>query len=270
MQLKISRPGLVACALLASTCLALAASRPAQAQSFNIQYRVSLLGLTVGKASMSGSFASAGYHMRADAKLAGLAALMSKGSGAVTSHGAIRSGVLYPDAYATISVNPRTTRTIRMSMKDRGVEGVDVSPPFNPAPDRVPVTAQMKRDVVDPLSAAILTSSDSGNKLGADICQKTLPIFDGVVRFNIVLSYKATREVKMHGYRGPVQVCAARYVPIAGHRPQRRETQFMINNKNIEVWLAPLLGTNIALPVRISVGTEVGTVDINAHSFVRN
>ena len=42
------------------------------------------------------------------------------------------------------------------------------------------------------------------------------------------------------GYSGDVLVCAARYNPIAGHRTGRKSTQFMADNKDMEVWLAPV------------------------------
>ena len=56
-------------------------------------------------------------------------------------------------------------------------------------------------------------------------------------------------------------------MPIAGHRSLRPSTKFMAENKEISTWLAPVAGTNMMLPVRISVKTMIGTAVIEASSF---
>jgi Protein of unknown function (DUF3108) len=73
--------------------------------------------------------------------------------------------------------------------------------------------------------------------------------------------------VSATGYSGPVAVCALRYIPIAGHRPNRPGTKFMAENKNMEVWLAPIESARVLLPYRISVKTMIGTAVIEASEF---
>ena len=75
------------------------------------------------------------------------------------------------------------------------------------------------------------------------------------------------REVSAKGYRGPVAVCAVRYVPIAGHRRDRPATKFMADNKDLEVWLAPIDGARVLMPFRVSVRTMIGTTVIEASEF---
>ena len=71
-------------------------------------------------------------------------------------------------------------------------------------------------------------------------CNRKVPIFDGYTRFDIDLTYVGERRVTAKGYDGPVAVCAARYVPISGHSRDRPATKFMADNKDLEVWLAPI------------------------------
>ena len=92
-------------------------------------------------------------------------------------------------------------------------------------------------------------------------------MFDGYTRFDVALTYVGEREVSAKGYTGPVAICAARYVPIAGHRRDRPATKFMAENKDIEVWLAPVAGAQVLMPFRISVRTMVGTAVIEASEF---
>ncbi len=132
------------------------------------------------------------------------------------------------------------TRTIRMALAGNTVTGVDISPPFEDKPDRVPLGPGDKRNVVDPVGAVILPAPASGPILSPAACNRTVPIFDGYTRFDINLSYVGERTVSAKGYDGPVVVCAARYVPISGHSRDRPATKFMADNKDLEVWLAPI------------------------------
>ena len=57
------------------------------------------------------------------------------------------------------------------------------------------------------------------------------------------------------------------FVPIAGLRALRPSTKFMAENRDITTWLAPIAGTDVMVPVRISVKTMIGTAVIEASSF---
>ena len=41
----------------------------------------------------------------------------------------------------------------------------------------------------------------------------------------------------------------------------------MANNRDISTWLAPVAGTNLVAPVRVSVKTMIGTAVIEATRF---
>jgi hypothetical protein len=73
--------------------------------------------------------------------------------------------------------------------------------------------------------------------------------------------------VSAKGYDGPVAVCAARYVPISGHRRDRPATKFMADNKDLEVWLAPIARDHLLFPFRVSVRTMIGTTVVEASEF---
>ena len=55
--------------------------------------------------------------------------------------------------------------------------------------DRVPVTAAHTRGIIDPVSALLMPTQGRGEPLDPDNCNRTLPVFDGATRFNVVLSY---------------------------------------------------------------------------------
>lgn len=245
--------------------LALGVAAPAQAASLNAKYRISLLGMTLGTADLAGGIDGSAYKLDVVAKLTGLVGGFTGGRGSGAATGTLTSGRPVASTFAISSANSSESRTVRMALDGGAVAGVAIEPPIDAKPDRVPLTDGHRRNVIDPLSAFLMPVDGKGG--GANACNRTLPIFDGAARYDIKLSYAGTREVKMDGFDGAVSICNARYVPIAGHRALRPSTKFMQENKEISTWLAPVAGTSMMVPVRISVKTMIGTAVIEASSF---
>ncbi len=239
----------------------------ATADALKAHYSISLIGLPIGAAAVTGFVDPSAYRVELSTRLTGLASLLSSSKGAGTATGAIDNGRLAPASYATTSSNSTMTRTLRMAMKEGTVSGVEIMPPFDPTIPRVPVSAADRRDILDPLSAFVMQVPPGGDVVGPAACNRTLPMFDGATRFDLTLSYVGTRSVRAKGYGGPVSVCSVRFKPISGHRTDGAGTQFMADNKDIEVWLAPLGGTRTVFPFRISVMTLIGTTVIEADEF---
>ena len=251
--LKVVTSGLAAAAFCASA---------ASAGSVDVQYAVSLAGLSMGTATLSGTVTPTRYSLTAQAHLSGLAGMVTGGKGAASATGNLAGGRIIPGNYALTASNSEMTRTVQMGMTGTGVQQVVVNPPLDPKPDRVPVTGEHQRGIVDPL-AAILMQASSGTPEAA--CNRRIPVFDGAQRFDIQLSYSGTRTATTQdGYSGPVIVCKARYTPIAGHRSERAAVKYMQNNRDIEAWLAPSGVEGIYLPFRVSVKTMIGTSVIQA------
>jgi hypothetical protein len=238
----------------------------ARADQVRAHYSVTLLGIPLGSASLDGDVSGGAYRIAVNAKLSGIAALVSSSRGAATAAGGYLKGLIVPAAYANTSANSKETRTVRIAMQGGAVKGVDISPPVDPVPDRVPLTSAHTRGIVDPLSALIMPVPGSEPVVGPAACNRTLPVYDGFTRFDVTLTYAGTRSVKSRGYAGTVVVCDVRYTPIAGHRI-RKPVQFMADNKDIQVWLAPVGEARVVVPYRISVATMIGTTVIEATAF---
>ena len=241
------------------------ASVPASAASLAAKYEVSLLGLTLGTANLAGGIDGSAYKLDVVAKLTGLVGGFTGGRGSGVATGDLSTGKPVSSTFAVSSANSSESRTVRMALDGGSVAAVEIAPPIDAKADRVPLTESHKRNIIDPLSAFLMPADGKGGSASA--CNRTLPIFDGAARYDIKLSYAGSRQVKMEGYSGPVAICQARYVPIAGHRALRPSTKFMAENKDISAWLAPVAGTNLMVPVRISVKTMIGTAVIEASSF---
>lgn len=239
----------------------------ARAEMVHATYSVSLVGLPIGVANLDVHLTPSSYSIDAHAKITGLAYLFSRARGASTGAGSIVGDRVVPSAFATVASNANMTRTIRMSLAANTVTGVDITPPFDDKPDRVPLTPSDERGVVDPVGAVVLPVPGNGPLIGPASCDRKIPVFDGYTRFDVTLAYVGQRDVSAKGYNGPVAVCAVRYVPIAGHRRDRPATKFMADNKDLEVWLAPVANSRVLLPFRVAARTMVGMTVIEASEF---
>jgi hypothetical protein len=269
--------GRLAAALLAVAALAGPAEARARAKrpgaappaSVAVDYSINLAGLPIGTARLAGSFDRDRYLMDVSATLTGLVGAITGGRGSARASGTF-AAVPQPGAFSIATHTASSGIAVRMALTHGNVVQAEITPPLVDMQDRVPVTAANKRGILDPVSALLMPTQGRGEPLDPDNCNRTLPVFDGATRFNVVLSYAETRPVQKPGYAGPVLVCNARYQAVAGHRPDRPGVKFMEENREMSVWLAPVAGTRVLIPLRISVLTTVGTNIIEAMRWTQS
>jgi hypothetical protein len=254
--------------LVLSLLASIGASAQAQAGPIEARYQIALSGLSIGTAQITGQISAQSYQMALNARLIGLAGALTTGHGAVNVSGSFQGGRPISNGYALSANNSTISRTIQIGMAGGNITQVAIEPPFEPKPDRVPVLEHHRRGVTDPVSALLMPVSASADLLAPENCNRTIPVFDGVQRFNIQLSHAETRAVNepKKGYVGHALVCSARYVPLAGHRPLPA-TAYMTENRDISVWLVPVAGSQALIPLRIQVKTQLGKLTIDALSF---
>ena len=234
-----------------------------------VDYGLNLAGIPIGTAQVSGSFEGSRYRMDVSARLTGLVGAVTGGMGSARASGLIASAP-QPTTFAIATKTSNAGIAVRMALAGGNVTQAEITPPLIDLGDRVPITAANRRGVIDPASALMMPAIGKGALTDPENCNRTLPVFDGATRFNVVLSYGETRNVEKPGYVGPVLVCNARYQPIAGHKPDRPGVKFMEDNREMSVWLAPVDGTRVLLPVRIAVRTTIGTNIIEATRWQRS
>jgi hypothetical protein len=248
--------------------LAIAVSgQAARAENFRATYSISIIGVPIGSADATAVVDPASYKVDIGMRLNGLAAIVAKAKGAATASGAISNATVLPAGYANTTANATETRTVRMGLSSGTVRGVEISPPFLDMDGRVPVTEAHKTRIVDPVSALVMSVPQGQALVGPAACDRTIQVFDGLVRFNVSLAYTGTRNVRAKGYSGPVSICSARYTPIAGYKLDSQSTQYMAQNRALEVWLAPVEQAHVVVPYYISVGTKAGALVIQAVDF---
>ena len=133
---------------------------------------------------------------------------------------------------------------------------------------RYPVAPELKLNTVDPLSAALFLSLGSSVDDTAK-CGRTVPIFDGKRRYNLKLNYIHDDSISLgrDGYNKgkpiPALMCRVSYERVAGFKPPkpgRKPPQWPL----IDIWLAPIKGTDFLVPLRMQASTEFGGVVVRA------
>src|SRR5438477_1026281 len=225
---------------LATVVLAGAASPPAATASITTlkaTYAISIAGITVGKAEAESRFSATGYAAAIVGSTSGVSRLVSDASARLTGNGHIYGSEVLPATYDMATVENGFATHVTMAMRQGAVTSVVALPELAAAPDRVPLTASSKTNVVDPLSAFLVPLDQPGVPSGHRACNRIVRVFDGWTRYDVQLSYKETKAIDggSDTYSGRIIVCAARYVPVAGHRSTRKAVQDMANNKRLEV-----------------------------------
>ncbi|MBS9476031.1 DUF3108 domain-containing protein [Ancylobacter radicis] len=256
-------------ALLALAGSGVAATSAVADGRLEARYTLSLAGLELGRAALLLEIDDRSYTASGSARLTGVAQAVSAGKGTAGARGAISRGALQPKAFAMEAETERKAEGIRLVMSNDTVTEMRVEPPVSNAPDRVPVTEKDKKNILDPMSAALILVPGGEEPLSAKACERVLSIFDGRQRYDLQLSFERMENVAADkGYSGPTVVCRIAYRPVAGHRPSRSGVKYMMNNKEMFVWLAPIAGTRMLVPFRAAVNTALGVAQIEAESFV--
>ena len=233
------------------------------------RYVATLAGVPIGKGAWVIDIGDDQFTAAASGMTSGLLRVFATGQGNAASRGAVRSDILAPTIFVSTINNEKRVEELRIVLSAGIVKELVVDPPTTPNPERVPLTDAHRRGVTDPMSAALIRVSGSGDPVSPEACRRTLPVFDGRMRFDLQLSFKRIEKVQTQkGYQGPVVVCAVQFVPLAGYVPERPAIKYLMAQQDMEMWLAPIPGTRIVVPYRISLQTPLGQGVLEATQFV--
>lgn len=259
---------------VAAVCLALLAAAPPtaalaasakaalpSAPETRLRYSVSLAGLPVARADLTVSGSGDRYASRLSWRTSGLVDVFAATRGDASASGQLGTRRPLPTTYTLASGEGAKAVKVMLAMAGGAVKAAEAQPPSRQASDLVPLMPQHRVDVLDPLSATLVSARGEAND-GDAVCRRTLPIFDGWTRYDIRLSPKGTQVNKRAGVTGPIVVCAARYVPVAGHRAQHKVTKFMTDNEDLSVTFGRLEKADVWVPLEVSVRTMVGTAKV--------
>lgn len=246
-------------------------SSPAEAKKSSVGglYAISISGLKIGQGTLSLVLQGNAYSAKVSLEPAGIGTLFSTGKGGAEAAGWLVGSRVVPSKYQMASRAADRDFYVALGQGSGHIRSMEVTPQFKPNKERIKVTDRHRQNAMDPLSAALMPVSGAKSGLGPEACKRKLPIFDGWTRFDIKLSFKEVKDVSGHGYDGPVVVCNAKWVPVAGHRPSKDSVKYMAK-ASMEAWFAPAGRDDVLIPYRISLQTTSGQLVVQASKLLVN
>lgn len=254
--MPVHRSRLPALVSLAICCGLPALPASADPGHFRAHYDASIFGLTLGSGDFTSSIDGDDFSVSGTFASVGLARLFDKTDGHASVSGTMAAEATRPQSYklAYKSGEERQKTTIAFA-GGRVTDTTNVPPPKKRGSDWVPVSHADLAGVADPLSALMIPTDKPG-----DVCNRTIKVYDGEIRVNLVLR-EADDSEKLES--GEV-TCRVGFMPVSGYRKTRSALKYLRDKAKILVAFAPIGDTGIQSPVEATIGTEVGTVHIRA------
>lgn len=236
-----------------------AAGKPDLAWPATVQATYSLRynGIEVGQLKFKSNTTADSYTLASSGKVSVLFGTF-KWQGASSVSGVIQSGAPAPVAYSfNWRMNDKKGGKTQIAFTENVASDIAIKPAPKPKSDTVPLLLPHRTGALDPMSAVLmLTKADSRPP-----CDRRLGIFDGKQRYDIVLSPKRTERLTASAAGGKSEtayVCRVTYEPIAGHR-DNEDTKKMVANRDVELVLRRVPGSQMLVPYSVSIPTSWGT-----------
>ncbi|MCW5689099.1 MAG: DUF3108 domain-containing protein [Pseudolabrys sp.] len=252
----------------ASAGLVLAGAAAAETR-LDARYVATLAGLPIGEGTWLITVDEADYSATATGTTTGLMRAFTGGRGQTVTRGTLQAGKPVLSSYTASIHSYKKTDEISLKVDAGTVRDLKLDPPAETEAERVPITEAVKQGVLDPMTATLIRMPGKGDVMTPEACARTLPVFDGRLRYDLRLSYKRTDEVKADkGYAGPAVVCAVQFSPVAGYIPTRAAIKYLTEQRDMEIWLVPIAGTRVLVPFRAEGPTPIGRAILQATEFV--
>ena len=233
------------------------------------RYTVSLGGLPIGRGAWVIDITDDHFSAAASGATTGVIRVIASGQGQSAARGNVSGGQLLPSTYVSSIATDQKYDDVRMVISGGTVKEFVADPPTVPSPDRVPLTEAHRRGVSDPMTASLVRVPGNGDPVAPQACQRTSSVFDGRMRYDLRFAFKRIEPVHAEkGYAGPAVVCAVYFHPIAGHIPDRAAIKYLAELRDMELFLAPIAGTRVVVPYRVTIPTPLGVGVMTATQFV--
>ena len=226
------------------------------------RYKLSFNGFEVGSYRFQSTSNGKTYATMGSAEVSALFGAF-KWKGGIQSSGTLDAAAPHPAGYEMNFKSKSKIGSVKLGFDAAGVKTVALVP-NKPRPDAVPLKPEHFKNVLDPMSAILAMTHASG----PSPCDKTVPVFDGKVRFNLVFSYKGEEKIKEDkpsGQPTKLTVCRVKYVPLAGYKPKDFINPWVDYNA-LEIALRPVPAANTYVPYRVTIPTSIGSAVMSAES----
>ena len=247
-------------ALLSGSGLAAAADGNIRAT-----YELSFLGVPFVVVNLDIAVRNSIYTVRIDYQASGAGRIASDATGEAISRGYYRNGRFIPATFVFDRKGGERPQKVELAMTGGDVKTMTLDPPAGPLPDRLPIEPEHLKHVIDPLSAFLVPAVKADGKTAADVCDRTLPIFDGLRRYDVGLS--SIDGPGVAGFAGPTKACQIRLTLIAGQARDGQASRPAFQPQDIVVTFGLIKAVEIFVPLSISAKTSYGTVQVRLKQF---
>jgi len=203
------------CAVVAIGATTHAVSKTTETTPFSASYDFYIGGLPIAEISFNGSVSPLEYTANSTVKTRGLLELLVSGRVQAGAEGYRHTkGHLAPDRYRTQYTTRSEARNVSMAYSGE-VANVSITPPEEKKP--YDTSASQHPQTLDPVTAAVTMMNP---RRFQDLCNRTIPVFDGKRRYDIVLLPVSRRpageSAPAPAWSLPITRCFGIYERIAG------------------------------------------------------
>ena len=238
------------------------------AGKLEVAYTATLLGIPIGRIGWTVDLRDDRFAAAANGSTIGLFRIFAHGHGTAEAHGSVAGKEPAASNFMVSFTSGSSADEIKIAFNG-GKAKEYLAHPRPPSPGLVPLTDTYRTGVVDPMTALLVHVPGNGAISVPAACERKIAVFDGHMRYDLRLAFKRVQQVKAAaGYQGPAVVCAVYFTPLAGYDPGRAAIKYLQAERGMEIWLAPLTGTRLMVPFRVSVPTPIGVGVLQATRFV--
>jgi len=236
---------LVPILILAST-----GSKCANAQAkLDAYYTATLLGVPIGHISWVVDLKENHFSSVATGSIAGLLRLFLDAQGSVAAEGRLSSGKPVPSKFQLKLLAGKWSDEVGIVFGGNRAKESVLPTSASPSADYVPIKDGDRVGASDPMTALLIYVGGTGIITVPQACERTVAIFDGHTRYNLRLAFERFGTAHpVEGYQGPVVVCSAKFLPVAGYDPKHFLVTYLAAQHETEIWLAPLGSTRLLVP----------------------
>ena len=230
--------------------------------TFKSEFSISLYGLPLARTRFTTIVDEKSFVVNGAVNSAGVGALFDDTKGTLEVRGVISAEDTKAVSYALNYTSGKRKKATTIGFAGGSVKSANNIPPITKKGEWIDVQPDQLKSVTDPLTGMIVRASSLET-----VCGRTSRVFDGQTRADFVMSFARVSTFRTKGYNGPVTECEVRFVPISGYQKGKKQLEFLRKNKNIRITFAPIGQTGLFAPIAASVGTTVGTVQVQAVRF---
>ncbi len=231
--------------------------------NLKVDYSIALGGFNLGTAGIEANLGDGNYELDATVRTEGIADQFFETTFVLESQGSFLGNRVKPARFVSTYQDADSSRRVELTYPSRGAPVMAAEPAYG---DGFGPHVQLNDILMtqDPISALLLPISSAT----ASPCDRSLPLFDGRRRYDLQLREDGMTEINggENAYNGPAMRCTVGMLPVAGYE-RKTLIKLLAREDSIRVWLAPLQGSDVWIPVRMTLRTPFGGAVMRATRF---